>query len=356
MARGSSRKKNSKRAVSAKKQTANQHRDVIEDPVRMEEGPSRAVDDRMEEMDSGKGEKRGPSDSFDRGNPTHVTRSKRARLEDDREGNVDNNDGDDQEDAGGLEVAEQRDLAELWEESVQTLRKDNVVPSSDVVELQSKLNEARLGGGLLRFCGVGDAHGVVDLSDDPNARGNPRPINMAHVDALYEIFQRPGAKRDHEAPAILVTSPSLVDAECLQEMKDKDPRDVAAILPCIRVVRQEATQEDELENRLWLCRIDGTSMTKEVILRDTCKLKAMRKSRKRMKLLNGNHRFQAMLRLADDLYRRRDEINRLLDLPQEKKDPDLIRKMVEDLKQDVLGLTWRVEVYNGKQTSTIPTR
>ncbi|KAB5587585.1 hypothetical protein CTheo_8976 [Ceratobasidium theobromae] len=322
-----------------------------------------ALEGRLKLNNASTGDKRGPGDSFDGGRPIPTPNmTKRARVggeaagtevaqEPSQEGGdivprQSEEHQDRKDEAGKDEVARLEDCLHHWEGSVNVLRHSAVHVPNHTTLLQSELANARIGAGLIPFCGVGDVHGLVHLSDDPNTRGNPRPIIPSHVKCLSDILRRPGAKRDHEAPAILVASCTLIDPECLKEMKGKDPRDITTVLPCIRLERQDAGREDELENRLWLRRVDGKPMTREELLHDSSELNQLRESRPRMRLLNGNHRFQAMLRLADELYQRRDNINSLLDLPQDIKDPDLIRKMVEDLKQDVLRLTWRVEVYD----------
>ncbi|KAB5587468.1 hypothetical protein CTheo_9094 [Ceratobasidium theobromae] len=159
-----------------------------------------------------------------------------------------------------FEESDEGDPHAHWEKSVEAFRGTKMKPSADVIKLQSELSDACLGAGLVRFCGIGDVHGIVQLSDDPNTRGNPRPIIPTHVEALYEILQRRGAKRDHEAPAILVAPRALIEPNCLQEMQGRNSRDITAALPFIKLVRPQAAREDVLENRLWLRRVNGARL------------------------------------------------------------------------------------------------
>jgi hypothetical protein len=186
------------------------------------------------------------------------------------------------------------------------------------------------------------------MSGDPNSRGNPRPTMESHVKALVNSLRRPGAKRDHEAPVILMMRREMIDAECLEAMKGKDARDVTAVLPYLQLVREHGSREDELEERLWSQRAERRMLTDKELQDDREELKNLRAGRWRATLLNGNHRFQAMMRLGSELEQRRDELNRILESPAQGMDPEVIKRMMEELRQEVLGLTWRVEVYNGK--------
>jgi hypothetical protein len=235
-----------------------------------------------------------------------------------------------------------------WEESVKCLCETQPRPPVDAVSLLQELREAYLGAALVRFCTVGGVRGVVDMSLDPNKRGNPRPIIDQHVESLYQKICQPGMKMDHESPAILTAPREIISLDCLRDMTGKDARDITQALPYLQLIRPHEEREDELESCLWSGRVNRTHLTQDEKNNSMVELNDLRSQQKLASLMNGSHRFHTMERLGADLATRRDEINQLLQLSEHQRDNDYIRKMMVKLNEDALQLTWRVEVYDGK--------
>lgn len=194
---------------------------------------------------------------------------------------------------------------------------------------------------------MGHLNGVVNLSEEPDLRGNPRVTEESHIKNLYDVFRVPGGKMDHESPIVLMISPRHIDPECLALMRQSEPRDPAAVMPALRLVGSPTDEETNLEERLlFSLGREGYASEEEIKCMKT-RLASLYAARPRATLLNGSHRIQAILRVGCEI------------AEEQAKLVDQVRVGVlrgEDLKANIQVLvrqrapmaTYRVDVYDGR--------
>ncbi|KAG9100813.1 hypothetical protein FRC06_003683 [Ceratobasidium sp. 370] len=211
------------------------------------------------------------------------------------------------------------------------------------VQMAESLAKMEIGSAFIRACGPGDLHGVFDF-DDPLSRLNPRPTNPVHVDNLYNDVFVNDRKRDHLAPILLEARAQDIDPELRAKMKASNARDPTSQPPRLSLVRSQGEEEDALELMVWTHRDkDGSMLKDEAVLDAKAKLKELRSARRRVSLLNGNHRLHIMHREGGILaaeHTRFATAAKTRALSDEEKDRWAeVRKKVEET-------TWRVVVYD----------
>ncbi|KAG8736151.1 hypothetical protein FRC10_009648 [Ceratobasidium sp. 414] len=222
-------------------------------------------------------------------------------------------------------------------------------PTTMELEREAELGKWRLGHAYLRFAGVGGVHGVVNLTDDPNDRHNPRALDPVHVANLGHTFSMTGGKQDRESPIYLKCPPTIIDPACLAAMKGVgravSARDLDFSPPALRLVRPRADLEDDLEAQLWFKRdqSSGDYFTADQLASKQEWLDDLRRSRPMATLVNGNHRTSAMLAACVMLHDARDHIIEL-DKAGEIAPEDLGLKL-QRLRESVKSATYRCEVY-----------
>ncbi|KAG9075812.1 hypothetical protein FRC06_009873, partial [Ceratobasidium sp. 370] len=217
------------------------------------------------------------------------------------------------------------------------------------LEREAELGKWRLGHAYLRFAGVGGVHGVVNLTDDPNDRYNPRALNPVHVANLGHTFSMTGGKQDRESPIYLKCPSTIIDPACLAAMKSDRRTDSARDLdfspPALRLIRPQGELEDELETQLWFKRdqSSGNYFTADELIAKQVRLNELRGSRPHATLVNGNHRTSAMLAACAMLHDARDDIIKR-DKAGEIAPEDLALEL-ERLHGSVRSAMYRCEVY-----------
>ncbi|KAG8782051.1 hypothetical protein FRC12_021266 [Ceratobasidium sp. 428] len=245
-----------------------------------------------------------------------------------------------------MTAEERQELMAAWEKSVLELRNRTIAVPIHDAKLARELARALIGSAYVRFVGVGEIFGVVNLALDPNVRGNPRGLNDDHVGLLFDIIRRPNAKKDHESPLFLAISRTAIDDTQLELMEAADARDLLSKLPPLVLKRKHAAREAQLENALWTQSESGVWLTVMGLDERKKELDALRNDpgRPQATLLNGNHRTRAMLRRNEEIITKRDRIRAMLERnPSNKAD---VEREVEELNQMVEGHTWRCLIYD----------
>ncbi|KAG8686446.1 hypothetical protein FRC09_014131, partial [Ceratobasidium sp. 395] len=188
-----------------------------------------------------------------------------------------------------------------WEDSIEKLRSESVKVDAEQELAARDLKAALIGSAHLKFGGLNDIHGVVDLADDPNARANPRTLIRSHVDILYQSIRLPNGKKDHEAPVAVMVSRKLLSSELIEQMEKSDATNILSQPPALVLESPTSDEEKRLENELFLKRRGDTSLSNEELHEIKEKLDELRAVKKLCKLLNGNHRIRAMLRLNEEV-------------------------------------------------------
>ncbi|KAG8794443.1 hypothetical protein FRC12_024388 [Ceratobasidium sp. 428] len=213
-------------------------------------------------------------------------------------------------------------------------------------KLAGELARAHIGSAYVRFVGVGEIFGVVNLAPDPNLRGNPHGLNDDHVGLIFDIIRRPNAKKDHESPLFLAISRTAIDESQLELMEAANARDLLSKLPPLVLKRKHAVREAQLENALWTQSESGVWLAVMDLDKQKKELDALRDDPERSKatLLNGNHRTRAMLCRNKEIITKCDRICVMLERnPSNKAD---VEREVEELNQMVEGHTWRCLIYD----------
>lgn len=204
----------------------------------------------------------------------------------------------------------------------------------------------RLGGAYIQAYGVGHVHGVVRVGDDPNLRGNPRELNMSHVDDLYAVFSAPGALRDYETPIYLMLSRELLDHTLLDAMSNADPRDPAANMPRLALSHNHAAEMIALEGELF-SQIKGKSwMSQEELKAAAERLEVLWAESPLATLLNGHHRIRAVVRLGETI---QEDHNRLLSQVRQRTiSHEDMRAEMKEMALRAKNAVYRVEVFDSE--------
>ncbi|KAG9076105.1 hypothetical protein FS749_012153 [Ceratobasidium sp. UAMH 11750] len=234
-------------------------------------------------------------------------------------------------------------------EKLQALPTVRLAATASELERAAELAKWLIGHAYLRFAGPGAVHGVVNLTDDPNARHNPRALNPSHVADLGQAFSMNGGKQDRETPIYLKCPPDIIDPDCLAAMTDParkvSARDLDFAPPALKLVRPNPDKENELETEVWTTRSRSARAYMEApeLVDKQRELDRMRNDRPRATLINGNHRTSGMLEACRILHAARDRI-----IEQDRRgelSPEDMAKALEGLRESVEAATYRCEVY-----------
>ncbi|KAG8752604.1 hypothetical protein FRC12_011876 [Ceratobasidium sp. 428] len=245
-----------------------------------------------------------------------------------------------------MSAEDRQELMVLWEKNILDLIDRTIAAPVHDEKLAKELGAAYMGSCYVRYIGVNEITGVVNLDLDPNARGNPRSLNEGHVTLLRDILIRPNAKKDHESPLFLAVAASAVDPKQRDVMMAADARNILSQLPPLILKRPDAAKENRLENELWSQSENGRWLSIHELDARKKELEEIRADPTRAKatLLNGNHRTRAMLAINPTIERKRDEVRLLIEKnPSNKAD---VEREVHELNQMVENHTWRCLVYD----------
>ncbi|KAG8689623.1 hypothetical protein FRC11_001570 [Ceratobasidium sp. 423] len=214
------------------------------------------------------------------------------------------------------------------------------------VHLSQLIAKHRIGGAYIRTFGPGHVRGMVNLSQDPNARGNLRPLDPEHITRLYDAFTTPGAKNDYPSPIYLAMKASTIAPECLERMKRCDPRDPGAEPPLLELHHTSVPRQRELEGWIHSQRRGGAWLSTEELKQMKEELDILRSQIPLALLLNGFHRIHALERIEKDLTVRQNELIHRIKCAQISIE-ELDQKR-EELEQDSLLASYRVEIYEAE--------
>ncbi|KAG8722293.1 hypothetical protein FRC08_004529 [Ceratobasidium sp. 394] len=239
------------------------------------------------------------------------------------------------------------DVEELlrgWEGSLRTLRaRVLTVPDADK-QMAQDLDNSLIGAAFIRFIGPGDIHGLVNLDEDPNMRGNPRGLNDGHVQLIYDAVFRPNGKKDHEAPIVLAVPRSCVDPTLQAEMKTANVSNLLNPVPRFDLIRDTREEETVLETEIWTQRVGDRWLSASELDNRKIELRGYQAVATRCKLLNGNHRIKAMLRRAGELGEKRQAIRAKLEAGVGNSRD--LKHANDELRQEIELHTWRCIVYD----------
>ncbi|KAG8724165.1 hypothetical protein FRC09_020958 [Ceratobasidium sp. 395] len=238
-----------------------------------------------------------------------------------------------------------------WEASVLRLRAESLKGDAEQEQAARELEVAYIGSAHLRFGGLGDIFGVVNLAEDPNARGNPRGLSMSHVDKLFQSIRLPNGKKDHEAPIAVAVPARLLSAKLIEAMKNSDATNILSQPPAL--VLESATSEEELrlENELFLKRRGDFWLSNEALREIKARLDELRARKELAKLFNGNHRIRAILKRSEEVDAQRAKIRMLIEKGETPTED--VEEMMTEWLENAERLTWRCHVYDSdKLTKT----
>ncbi|KDN45500.1 hypothetical protein RSAG8_04824, partial [Rhizoctonia solani AG-8 WAC10335] len=221
----------------------------------------------------------------------------------------------------------------------------NLHAQPNALRLSELISKHRIGGAYIRAFGPGQVRGVVNLSEDPNARGNLRPLEQVHIEKLYRVFATPGAKSDHSSPIFLVMNSSTINPECLKQMLKCDSRDPAAEPPLLVLNHPTIARQQQLEEWTHSQRQDGSWLSESQLRELQQELETLRAENLLASLHNGFHRIGALEMVGKDLMNRQRELLRRI------KAHDISVEEFEQRNQEIEAdshlATYRVEVYEG---------
>ncbi|KAG8750141.1 hypothetical protein FRC12_013052 [Ceratobasidium sp. 428] len=231
-----------------------------------------------------------------------------------------------------------------WEASVVRLRTQLLKGDAEQEQTVRELAVAHIGSAHLRFGDLGNIFGVVNLVEDPNARGNPRGLSTSHVDKIFQSIRLPNGKKDHEAPIAVAVPARLLSAKLIQAMQNTDATDIFSQPPALVFESTASEEEQRLENELFLKRRGDLWLSKEKLHQIKARLDKLRAKKELAKLLNGNHRIQAMLKRNEEVNTQGAKIRMLIEKGETPTED------MEEIMNDWLGsverLTWRCHVYD----------
>ncbi|QRV79867.1 hypothetical protein RhiJN_07882 [Ceratobasidium sp. AG-Ba] len=212
-----------------------------------------------------------------------------------------------------------------------------------------EVRAAHIGDAAILFAGVGDVESAVDLSDDPNKLGNPCGVYQDHVQNIYNVIRRPGSKKDHEAPILLLVDGRLVGSamrEAMKLVRAEEPLDIMTIL----VLNNVTAKEDAIEREAWYEQRGDEWLTPDQLLGLRAELDGLRSNRPRATLLNGRHRILAMLLLAQELQVEREDICKCM-VEGTSDEHELFARLAQWEQHALTDLAWRVKVYDSNLLS-----
>lgn len=226
--------------------------------------------------------------------------------------------------------------------------RDTLMEDPDVIEEHNELSKYRLGYAFVSFGGTDDVAGVVNRTEGPNHKTNPRPLRPEHASELADLFWVRGGKQDSKSPISLIAPVERIDPELLSKMAAVDLNNPESLVPRFAMMREHALKEYELEFRLtW--RYDRETMeplTKEQLAKDSLTLLELRNSRPVAQIVNGSHRLEAMAILAERVTPSREYI--IEGLQKGTMGPEELEVRMKEVLNVTQYLTYRVEVFSGK--------
>ncbi|KAG8783740.1 hypothetical protein FRC12_019398 [Ceratobasidium sp. 428] len=238
-----------------------------------------------------------------------------------------------------------------WEASVLRLRAESLKGDAEQEQAARELEVAYIGSAHLRFGGLGDIFGVVNLAEDPNARGNPRGLSISHVDKLFQSIRLPNGKKDHEAPIAVAVPARLLSAKLIEAMKNSDATNILSQPPALVLKSATSEEEQRLENELFLKRRGDLWLPNEELHQIKARLDELRASKELAKLFNGNHRIRAILKRSEEVDAQRAQIRTLIEKGETPTED--IEDMMSEWLENAERLTWRCHVYDSdKLTKT----
>lgn len=207
----------------------------------------------------------------------------------------------------------------------------------------------RVGGAYIHAFGIGHLNGVVNTGKDPNLRGNPRDLNISHVDNLFSVFSIPGSMRDYESPICLMVRRDLLHPDLLAAMRNADPRDPAANMPLLYINHEDTGEMHQLEEQLLSHIKDKRWMSKEELQVAEERLATLRSTAPLATLLNGLHRIQAILRLGK--VAEEDHEVLLSQVRNQTVGPENMRAEMEEIQKRAKMASYRVDVFDSMARS-----
>ncbi|CAE6507130.1 unnamed protein product [Rhizoctonia solani] len=233
----------------------------------------------------------------------------------------------------------------LWKAAVEqldALTRQGRTASREEIEFAQEARPFCLGCAVLRFMGPGEIHGVVETGQDPELRHNPRELSVGHLNTLSETFVKQGVK-DRPSPVRIMVDKEQIPQELRLEMSKADPRDPESQLPTFDLIREHPEEERLLEMQMVYC-IDEDHR----LLNDNewdkryQTLRQLRSGRKLAKLINGNHRINAMLNATKLL---RSAAAFIVNMERNGSERDVALLWAE-LNEKIATATYAVEVYS----------
>ncbi|KAG8752383.1 hypothetical protein FRC12_012000 [Ceratobasidium sp. 428] len=231
-----------------------------------------------------------------------------------------------------------------WEASVLRLRAESLKGDAEQEQAARELEVAYIGSAHLRFGGLGDIFGVVNLAEDPNARGNPRGLSLSHVDKLFQSIRLPNGKKDHEAPIAVAVPARLLSAKLIEAMKNSDATNILSQPPALVLESATSEEEQRLENELFLKRQGDFWLSNEELRGIKARLDELRAKKELAKLFNGNHRIRAILKRSEEVDAQRARIRVLIEKGETPTED--IEEMMSAWLENAERLTWRCHVYD----------
>ncbi|QRW08691.1 hypothetical protein RhiLY_07690 [Ceratobasidium sp. AG-Ba] len=169
------------------------------------------------------------------------------------------------------------------------------------------------------------------------------------LENIYNVIRRPGSKKDHEAPILLLVDGRLVGSamrEAMKLVRAEEPLDIMTIL----VLNNVTAKEDAIEREAWYEQRGDEWLTPDQLLGLRAELDGLRSNRPRATLLNGRHRILAMLLLAQELQVEREDICKCM-VEGTSDEHELFARLAQWEQHALTDLAWRVKVYDSNLLS-----
>ncbi|CAE6499305.1 unnamed protein product [Rhizoctonia solani] len=231
---------------------------------------------------------------------------------------------------------------EIWQTALAHLDKltnEGRTADAEDIERAAETSGYLVGHAVVRFIGPGEINGVLNTDQEPDERHNPRGLNPEHVQNLSEIFSR-GHIKDRVSPIRIKVPPDSIDESLLKKMREANPSDPKSSIPTLELKRSTAVRERQLEKEI-LYHSDGERLLSDSeVQQRRDELRELRAARPLARLLNGNHRINAMIRATKLLRQRASEIINA----ERNKEENILEQWLE-LNERIKKATYTVEVY-----------
>ncbi|KAG9126880.1 hypothetical protein FRC07_001585 [Ceratobasidium sp. 392] len=253
-----------------------------------------------------------------RADPVGTAGSKKAEVSNDE---VELTGAEPAPDVDRLTPAEVEEVIAAWEKSVCDVQSRVMAASVQDKRLVQDLDHAYLGSAYIRFIGLGDVFSVVNL------------------------------EKDHKSPIFLAVNGEDVDEDTLVEMRTADAWNVLSKLLPLVLKRPNAKTEAQLEEELWMQRVDGRWLLQAELNTRQGKLNTLRglNSCGMAHILNGSHRTHATLRQNPVICARRDAIRAMIE--KNLSNQNHIEREMEELSDMVKNHAWQCLVYDSSKLS-----